>query len=234
MTTPWRALAAEAVGATGLLAAVVGSGVMATRLTDDVGVQLLANAVASVAALGVLVACLAPVSGAHFNPAVSLAQAIRGDLPWRHLSPYVVAQVAGGVLGTVLANLMYDLPAVAASTTGRGGAGQWLGETLATAGLLMVVGFVARGGRERMAPLLVAGWILAAYWFTSSTSFANPAVTVARTLSDTFAGIAPASAPGFVLAQLAGVAVGLPLMSLVAAPRATTTFESPETPQETP
>ena len=233
MTTRLRALTAEAVGAAGLLAAVVGSGIMATALTDDVGVQLLANAVASVAALGVLIAVLAPVSGAHFNPAVSLAQAIRGDLPWRDLPGYVVAQVAGACAGTVLANLMYDLPAVAASTKTRGGAGQWLGEVLATAGLLMVVGFVARGGLERQAPLLVAGWILAAYWFTSSTSFANPAVTAARTLSDTFAGIAPASAPGFVAAQLVGVALGLALMTLVAAPRATTTFESP-TPQEHP
>lgn len=227
MRTTWRALTAEAVGAAGLLAAVVGSGIMATRLSDDVGLQLLACAVASVAALGVLIAVLAPVSGAHFNPAVSLAQALRGDLPWRLLPGYVVAQVVGAVGGTVIANLMYDLPVVAASRTHRGGAGQWLGEVVATAGLLMVVGFVARGGRERQAPLLVAGWILAAFWFTSSTSFANPAVTIARTLSDTFAGIAPASAPGFVLAQLAGVGVGLALMSLVAAPRATTTFESP-------
>ncbi|NHA67921.1 aquaporin [Phycicoccus flavus] len=228
MTPRVRALVAETVGAAGLLAAVVGSGIMATRLTDDVGVQLLANALASVAALGVLIACLAPLSGAHFNPAVSLAQAVRGDLPWRDLPGYVVAQVLGACLGTVLADLMYDLPAVEASRTARGGVGQWLGEVLATAGLLMVVGFVARGGRERQAPLLVAGWILAAYWFTSSTSFANPAVTLARTLSDTFAGIAPADAPGFVLAQLVGVAVGLALMALVAAPRAATTFEAPD------
>lgn len=233
---PWRALVAEAVGAAGLLAAVVGSGIMATRLTDDVGVQLLANAVATVAALGVLIACLAPVSGAHFNPAVSLAQAVRGDLAWRLLPGYVGAQVVGAGAGTVLANLMFELPAVAWSATERGGAGQWLGEVLATAGLLMVVGFVARGGRDRQAPLLVAGWILAAYWFTSSTSFANPAVTLARTLSDTFAGIAPADAPLFVLAQLVGVVVGLGLMSLVAAPRAATTFDAPATtpvPQET-
>lgn len=190
---PTRALAAEAVGAGGLLA----------------------NAVASVAALGVLVAVLAPVSGAHLNPAVSLAQAVRGDLPWAHLPGYVLAQVGGALAGTVLANLMYELPALSASTTERGGAGQWLGEVVATAGLLMVVGFVSRG-RPALAPPLVAGWILAAYWFTSSTSFANPAVTLARSATDTFAGIAPASVPGFVLAQLVGVGAGLLLMSLVA------------------
>lgn len=209
MTALTRALVAEAVGTAGLLAAVVGSGVMAERLTDDVAVQLLANALASVAALGVLVAVIAPVSGAHLNPAVSLAQAVRRDLPWTRLPAYAVAQVCGAVLGVVVANTMYDLAPLHLSGTVRTGAGQWLGEIVATAGLVVVVGHVSRAGRGEKAPWLVAGWILAAYWFTSSTSFANPAVTIARMFSDTFTGIAPASVLHFVLAQVAGVAVGL-------------------------
>lgn len=204
-----RALAAEVVGTAGLLAAVVGSGIMAQRLTDDVGVQLLANALASVAALAVLIALVAPVSGAHLNPAVSLAQAVRRDLPWPHLPGYAVAQVVGGVLGVVVANLMFDLAPLDLSTTARPGGGRWLGEVVATAGLVLVVGHVSRGGRGDRAPWLVAAWILSAYWFTSSTSFANPAVTIARMFSDTFTGIAPGSVMPFVLAQVAGAAVGL-------------------------
>ncbi|MFW5473785.1 aquaporin [Knoellia sp. CPCC 206450] len=209
MTALPRALAAEVVGTAGLLAAVVGSGIMAQRLTDDVGVQLLANALASVAALAVLIALVAPVSGAHLNPAVSLAQAVRRDLPWPHLPGYAVAQVAGGVLGVVLANLMFDLAPLDLSTTARPGGGRWLGEVVATAGLVLVVGHVSRGGRGDRAPWLVAAWILSAYWFTSSTSFANPAVTIARMFSDTFTGIAPGSVLPFILAQVAGAAVGL-------------------------
>ncbi|MFC7486248.1 aquaporin [Knoellia sp. CPCC 206453] len=204
-----RALAAEAVGTAGLLAAVVGSGIMAQRLTDDVGLQLLANAVASVAALAVLIAVIAPVSGAHFNPAVSLAQAIRRDLPWSRFPGYAVAQVLGGTVGVAVANLMYDLAPLHLSGKVRTGAGQWIGEIVATAGLVLVVGHVSRGGRGHLAPTLVAAWIFAAYWFTSSTSFANPAVTIARMFSDTFAGIAPASVLPFVLAQVTGVAIGL-------------------------
>lgn len=204
-----RALAAEAVGTAGLLAAVVGSGIMAERLTDDVGLQLLANAVASVAALGVLIAVIAPVSGAHFNPAVSLAQAVRRDLPWSRLPGYAVAQVAGGVFGVAVANLMYDLAPLHLSDKPRTGVGQWVGEIVATAGLVLVVGHVSRGGRGDRAPWLVAAWILAAYWFTSSTSFANPAVTIARMFSDTFAGIAPGGALPFVAAQVAGAGIGL-------------------------
>lgn len=204
-----RALAAEAVGTAGLLAAVVGSGIMAQRLTDDVGLQLLANAIASVAALAVLIAVIAPVSGAHFNPAVSLAQAIRRDLPWSRLPGYAAAQVLGGVCGVGVANLMYDLAPLHLSDKPRTGLGQWIGEIVATAGLVLVVGHVSRGGRGDRAPWLVAAWILAAYWFTSSTSFANPAVTIARMFSDTFAGIAPGDVLPFVLAQVTGVAIGL-------------------------
>lgn len=209
MTSLPRALAAEAVGTAGLLAAVVGSGIMAQRLTDDVGLQLLANALASVAALAVLIAVIAPVSGAHFNPAVSLAQAVRRDLPWSRLPGYAVAQVLGGIFGVAVANLMYDLAPLHLSDKARTGAGQWIGEIVATAGLVLVVGHVSRGGRGASAPWLVGAWIFAAYWFTSSTSFANPAVTIARMFSDTFAGIAPSSVLPFVAAQVTGVAIGL-------------------------
>ncbi|KGN30650.1 MIP family protein [Knoellia sinensis KCTC 19936] len=209
MTPLPRALAAEAVGTAGLLAAIVGSGIMAERLTHDVGLQLLANAVATVAALAVLIAVIAPVSGAHFNPAVSLAQAVRRDLPWSHFPGYAVAQVAGGVLGVALANLMYELAPLHFSDKPRTGVGQWVGEIVATAGLVLVVGHVSRGGRGDRAPWLVAAWILAAYWFTSSTSFANPAVTIARMFSDTFAGITPAHVLPFLAAQVTGVGFGL-------------------------
>ncbi|KGN36620.1 MIP family protein [Knoellia subterranea KCTC 19937] len=222
MTPLPRALAAETVGTAGLLAAVVGSGIMAQRLTDDVGIQLLANAVASIAALGVLIAVIAPVSGAHFNPAVSLAQAVRRDLPWSRFPGYAMAQVLGGVLGVVVANLMYDLAPLHLSGKARTGVGQWIGEVVATAGLVLVVGFVSRGGRGDRAPWLVAAWILAAYWFTSSTSFANPAVTIARMFSDTFAGIAPADVLPFVIAQVTGAGIGLAgIQLLVPEPKGT-------------
>ena len=210
-----RPLAAEFVGTAILLAAVVGSGIMAQRLSEDVGLQLLANALATIAALAVIIAVFLPVSGAHFNPAVSLALAFRGDLPWRDVPAYICAQIAGGVFGVALANLMFDLPALHLSGKERGGVGQWLAELIATAGLLMVVGFVSRHGRAAWAPALVPAWILAAYWFTSSTSFANPAVTIARVFSDTFAGIAPVHVIGFLAAQLLAVALGLALMNLV-------------------
>lgn len=211
----WRPLVAEFVGTLILLAAVIGSGIMAVRLTEDVGLQLLANAFATIAALAVIIATLIHVSGAHFNPAVSLALALRGDLPWRALPAYLLAQLAGAVAGAVLANVMFDLPAIQISAKDRGGLGQFVGEIVATAGLLMIVGYVSRHGRWAWAPALIPAWILGAYWFTSSTSFANPAVTVARMFSDTFAGIAPAHVPGFLLAQLLAVAVGLALMDLV-------------------
>ncbi|HEY7723220.1 MAG TPA: aquaporin [Pedococcus sp.] len=210
-----RVLTAEFVGALGLLAAVVGSGVMATNLTEDVALQLLVNALATVAALGVLIATLGPVSGAHFNPAVSVAVAARGDLAWAHVPAYAAAQVAGALAGTALANLMFGLPAWHLSGTERTGAGLWLGEVVATAGLIMVVGFVSQPGRGDRAPLLVPAWILAAYFFTSSTSFANPAVTLGRAFTDTFSGIQPGSVPGFLVAQAVGTAVGLAAIALV-------------------
>ena len=205
-------LLAELVGTAGLLAAVVGSGVMAQRLTDDVAVQLLVNALATVAVLGVLISSFGPVSGAHFNPAVTLAQALRGQHLWRDVAPFVAVQLVGGIAGTALANLMFGLPALHLSHHERGGAGQLLGEVVATAGLVMAIGLLRDG---RRAAQVVPAWIFGAYFLTSSTSFANPAVTLARAFSDTFAGIAPASVPAFVAAQLVGAAAGLGLLFTV-------------------
>jgi arsenate reductase len=216
-----RVLAAELVGTAALVTAVIGSGIMAQRLTHDVALQLLVNAIATVAALAVLVAVCGPVSSAHLNPAVTLAQAVRRRHPWGRVPAYLVAQLVGALLGAALANRMFDLPVFAASRHERTGVGLWLGEVVATAGLVLVVAFVSGGlgpqaaDRARLAPLLVPAWILGAYFFTSSTSFANPAVTVARALSDTFAGIAPASVPGFVVAQLVGAAVGVGLATIL-------------------
>ena len=216
LTTSWRVrLAAESLGAAGLLAAVVGSGVMAQRLTDDVALQLLVNAAATAAVLGVLISSLAPLSGAHLNPAVTLAQAVRGRHEWRAVAPYAGAQVVGAVAGTALANLMFGLPALHLSHHERTGSGLWLGEVVATAGLVLTIGLLREGGR---AALVVPAWIFGAYFLTSSTSFANPAVTVARAFSDTFAGIAPASVPAFVVAQLVGTAAAVGLLRILEAP----------------
>ena len=209
-------LLAELVGTGGLLAAVVGSGVMAQRLTDDVAVQLLVNALATVAVLGVLISSLVPVSGAHFNPAVTLAQAACGEHRWGDVGPYVAVQVVGAVAGTALANLMFGLPALHWSSRERDGVGLWLGEVVATAGLVLTIGLLR--GRTERAALVVPAWILGAYFFTSSTSFANPAVTIGRAFSDTFAGIAPASVPAFVVAQLVGVGAALGLLRLLQTP----------------
>lgn len=213
--TPLQRLVAEALGTALLVATVVGSGIMATDLTEDVGLQLLVNAVATVFGLGVLIACLGPVSGAHFNPAVSLVAALRKEIRPAEAGTYVLAQCLGGLAGTGLANAMFELPVWHASQHERGGTGQWLGEVVATAGLLFVIGAVTRTRRGHLGPVLVASWIGAAYFFTSSTSFANPAVALARSASDTFSGIAPASVPGFVLAQLVGAAVGAGLTELL-------------------
>ena len=207
-----RALA-EGIGTGFLLAVVVGSGAMAERLSpDDVGLQLLENSTATALALAALILTFGPVSGAHLNPVVTLAELVTGKLERRAAVPYIAAQVAGGCLGAVVANLMFELPAVELSTKDRIAAGTFLAEVVATFGLLTVIFGVVRSGRLTAVPVAVAGYIGAAYWFTSSTSIANPAATIARTLSDTFAGIRPASAPGFVVAQLLGaglaVAVG--------------------------
>lgn len=203
-----RRLVAELVGTGVLVTAVVGSGIMATQLTDDVAVELLVNALATVAALGVLIATLGPVSGAHFNPVVTLVEAVRRDMDAAEAAGYVLVQCVGGLIGAAVANLMFQLPAWQSSTHERTGPAVWLGEVVATAGLLFTISALTRTARGRLGPVLVPAWIGAAYFCTSSTSFANPAVTLARSTSDTFAGIAPASVPGFVLAQVLGAALG--------------------------
>ncbi|MBQ1023649.1 MIP/aquaporin family protein [Micromonospora sp. C95] len=215
----WRRLLAEFAGTALLVTAVVGSGIMATDLSpDDVGLQLLQNSVATAFALGVLILMFGPVSGAHFNPVVSAADWLLGrrsgsGLTLRELAGYLVAQVTGAVAGSVLANLMFGLGAVSFSGRVRSGGNLWLGEVVATAGLVLLIFALARSGRATVAPAAVGAYIGAAYWFTSSTSFANPAVTVGRAFTDTFAGIAPGSVPGFLVAQVVGLVVGLGLLA---------------------
>lgn len=201
-----RRLAAEALGTAFLLAAVVGSGIMAERLAGgNIALALLCNSLATGAMLTVLILIFGPVSGAHFNPAVSAAFALRGELPWPVTGLYAAVQVTGGIAGVLTANAMFDLPVLQVSEKLRAGAGLWLAEFIATFGLLMIIlGCLARAPQAVAAA--VGLYIGAAYWFTASTSFANPAVTIARTLSDTFAGIAPASAAPFIVAQFAGAA----------------------------
>jgi glycerol uptake facilitator-like aquaporin len=211
---PRRAFA-EFVGTGLLVTAVVGSGIAAQRLGHDRGLQLLENALATAAALPVLILVLGPISGAHLNPVVSLADWLlgrrgRSGVTPRDLAAYVPAQVAGAVGGAVLANTMFDVPEGLATHV-RTGAPLWLGEIVATAGLLVVIASLARTDRTAQTPWAVGAYIGAASWFTSSTSFANPAITVGRAFSDTFAGVAPASVPGFIVAQLIGGAAGLGL-----------------------
>ncbi|GAA3686164.1 MIP/aquaporin family protein [Arthrobacter ginkgonis] len=209
-----RALA-ELVGTALLVAAVVGSGIAASRLSpNDTGLQLLENALATGAVLVALIIALQPVSAA-FNPVVTLAERWLGVIGWREAGALIAAQVAGGAVGAMLANLMFDLPAVTLSTHQRAGAGLWLAEVVATAGLLLVIFGAARSGRRDMIAVAVGGYITAAYWFTSSTSFANPAVTVARMFSDTFAGIAPSSVLPFIAMQLAGGVLAAVLIRLL-------------------
>jgi glycerol uptake facilitator-like aquaporin len=200
-----RRIAGEALGTALLLAVVIGSGVMGERLAGgNTAIALLANTLATVGGLYVLIEVFGPVSGAHFNPAVSAVMVLRGELPQAFLLPYIGAQLAGAVLGAFLAHAMFDLPILQVSAKLRTGMGQWIAEAVATAGLLLVI-LRAPAGR---ASAMVAAYIGAAYWFTASTSFANPAAVVGRMLTDTFAGIAPASAIGFVLSQAAGAAIG--------------------------
>ncbi|MER6565275.1 aquaporin [Streptomyces sp. NPDC001093] len=218
-----RALA-EAVGSAALVAVVVGSGIQATGLSHDGGVQLLANALATVFGLGVLIALLGPVSGAHFNPVVTLAawctgRRTGGGLTARDVCAYVPAQVAGAVAGAVVADAMFGEPLVRWSTHDRSAGHLLLGEIVATAGLVFLVFGLSRAGRAHVAPVAVASYIGAAYWFTSSTSFANPAVTIGRAFTDTFAGIAPGSVAPFVAAQAVGALLGLVLMGLVFEPQ---------------
>jgi glycerol uptake facilitator-like aquaporin len=200
-------LAAEGIGSLLLAAAVIGSGVMAERLASgNLALALLANTAATVAVLATLIGLLGPVSGAHFNPAVSLIQAIRNALSWRDAGAYALVQILGCCLGAVLAHAMFELPLLQVSAHVRTGPAQWLAESVATFGLLLVI----LGHRRAVdAAWMVAAWIGAAYWFTASTSFANPAITIARSLSDTFAGIRPADVPAFVAAQLVGAILAL-------------------------
>jgi arsenate reductase len=211
-----RRLVAEALGTGLLIVAVVGSGIMASRLSpDDVGLQLLENAAATAGALIALILVFGPVSGAHFNPVVTLLARLFHGIGTRDAALYVVAQVVGGCLGSVVANLMFGLPALEWATKVRSSGPLWFSEVVATAGLLVVIYGIVRSGRVSAAPYAVGVWIGGAYWFTSSTSFANPAVTVARTLSDSFAGIAPRSAPMFVVMQLVGAVVAYGVVRLL-------------------
>jgi arsenate reductase len=209
-----RRATAEGVGTGLLVAIVIGSGIAAQRLSPhDLGLQLLENSVATGAGLIALILALGPVSGAHFNPVVTLADRLLGGTSTRDGLVYMVVQIVGACLGAMIANLMFDLPAVDVSTHARSSGGLWLGEAVAAFGLLIVIFGVARSGRASSAAFAVGGYIAAAYWFTSSTSFANPAVTIGRTLSNTFAGIAPSSVPVFIVMQVIGallaVALGL-------------------------
>jgi glycerol uptake facilitator-like aquaporin len=204
-----RRVCAEWLGTAFLLMAVVGSGIMAQKLSGgNMALALLCNTIPTGAILVVLILILGPLSGAHFNPAVTLAFAIRRELPWKTSSLYIAAQIAGAVAGVWIAHLMFELPVWQMSLTPRAGAGQWLAESVATFGLLLtILGCIAR--TPRAIPYAVGLYITSAYWFTASTSFANPAVTIARSLSDTFAGIAPAGVAAFIAAQLLGAAVGV-------------------------
>ncbi|MDM4769937.1 MIP/aquaporin family protein [Solimonas sp. SE-A11] len=216
-----RRLAAEALGSSLLLATVVGSGIMAERLAGgNVALALLANALATGAVLMALILALGPISGAHFNPAVTLADAWQRGLPWREVPGYVIAQGAGAFAGVAAAHLMFGEPLFSASIRIRTGAPQWFSEFVATFGLLAIIWGCSRRRAESL-PFAVAGYIVAAYWFTASTSFANPAVTLARAATDSFAGIRPADVPGFMLAQLAGALCATMLLGWLvpAAPR---------------
>jgi glycerol uptake facilitator-like aquaporin len=208
-----RRLVAEALGTGLLVVAVVGSGIMASRLSpDDAGLQLLENAAATAGALIALIWMLGAVSGAHFNPVVTLLDRSFGTISTSDTGLYLVAQIAGGCLGAIVANVMFDLRAIDWSTNDRSSAALWLSEIVATAGLLLVIHGCVRSGRAEVVAVAVGVWIGGAYFFTSSTSFANPAVTIARTLTDSFTGIAPASAPMFIVMQLVGAAVALVLI----------------------
>jgi glycerol uptake facilitator-like aquaporin len=208
-----RRLAAEALGTGLLIVAVIGSGIMATRLSPgDVGLQLFENAFATAGALVGLILMFGAVSGAHFNPMVTITDRLLGTVSTRDAALYVVAQIAGGCLGAMLANVMFELPAVDLSTKTRSSGALWVSEIVATVGLLLVINGCVRTGRANVVPFAVGAWIAGAYWFTSSTSFANPAVTIARTLSDTFAGIEPASAPMFIVMQVVGMVIAFGLI----------------------
>jgi arsenate reductase len=209
----WRRLVAEFLGSAFLAAIVIGSGIAAQRLSPgDTGLELLENAAATAVGLFAIILMFGPVSGAHFNPVVSFADATLGGISWRDAAAYLPAQVAGCITGAVVANLMFGLDAVSISVKQRASGAHALSEVIATAGLLLVIFALARTGRAATAPAAVGAYIGAAYWFTSSTSFANPAITIGRMFSNTFAGIGPSSAPVFIAAQVGGGIAGLLLI----------------------
>ena len=207
-----RRLTSEAIGTALLLATIIGSGIMAERLSGgNTGLALLANAIATGVALIALILTLGPISGAHFNPCVSVAEAVNGRLSWTNAAAYSAVQIGAAIAGVMVAHLMFEEPLFSLSGHARSGPAQMWSEFVATFGLLAVILGCARY-REAMVPFAVGGYITAAYWFTASTSFANPAVTIARSLSDTFAGIQPADVPGFILAEVVGAAAAIYLM----------------------
>jgi glycerol uptake facilitator-like aquaporin len=212
-----RRLTAEALGTGLLVATVVGSGIMADKLTNDTALALLGNTLPTGAILVVLITILGPISGAHFNPAVSLVFALKRDIDWSAALFYVIAQIAGGIAGTVAAHLMFDLPLVEASVTQRTGLAQWFAEAVAAFGLVATILAGIRVASSSVA-WLVGLYITAAYWFTASTSFANPAVAIARSLTNTFSGIRPIDLPGFIVAELIGAVIGLLLMAWLLQP----------------
>jgi glycerol uptake facilitator-like aquaporin len=212
----WHRLLAELLGSALLAAVVIGSGIAAQRLSPgQTGLQLLENAAATAAGLFAIILMFGPVSGGHFNPVVSFADAFFGGLSWRDAAAYLPAQVAGCIAGAVIANLMFALPAVTISARHRASGAHFLSEIIATLGLLLVIFALARSGRAQTAPAAVGAYIGAAYWFTSSTSFANPAITVARMFSNTFAGIAPSSVPAFIGAQIIGGALAVGVIKVL-------------------
>jgi arsenate reductase len=211
-----RQALAEFLGSAGLVAVVIGSGIAAQRLSpSDPGLQLLENALVTGAGLTALILAFGPVSGGHFNPVVTLAGRVFGGVSTRQVAAYLPAQLAGGVIGAIAANLMFSLRAISISTHERASGGLWLSEVLATFGLVVLIFGLARAGRDAVAPFAVGAYIAAAYWWSSSTSFANPMIDLARTLSDTFAGIAPSSVAVFVVMQLLGAAAGVGAVALL-------------------
>jgi glycerol uptake facilitator-like aquaporin len=220
-----RRLLAELLGSALLTLVVVGSGIMASQLSpSDTGLQLLENSIATALGLSVLILIFSTVSGSHFNPIVSIADATLGHRSWRDVAGYIPAQILGCIVGAMLSNLMFGLNAITFSTKDRQDPALLIGEVVATAGLVLLIFALARTGRGHLAPLAVGSYIGAAYWFTSSTAFANPAIALGRMFSDTFAGISPASVPGFIAAEIAGGAVGL-ILVLILFPRTSTSRE---------
>jgi arsenate reductase len=203
---------AEYIGTATLVCVVVGSGIMGTNLSKDSGVALFINAFSTIFALALLILIIAPISGAHFNPAVSLVQVIRREMNASEFAAFVSAQIAGAITGAIVANVMFDLQAIQISTNERVSTGTFIGEVIATAGLITVIFVLVARSQDKLIPVAVAAWIGSAYFFTSSTSFANPAVTIGRVFSDTFAGINPASVLPFIIAQLIGAMLGVALV----------------------